>query len=106
MKKLKEELNRRKVEITAPSSNEISEKVHLTAILVKVLDEEKLCTGKYCECKNAGIPCHAEVCACCAHVPSNSTSSKCCNPSGNFIYCFDKVQTYRDKVLQTITNQI
>jgi len=64
LKKLKEELHRR--HLSAPGTD----KAILVEQLKEVLKDERLCNAEggpvECECLTAGVPCHADVCGCCA----------------------------------------
>ena len=58
----------------------------------EVIQHSCLCTEN-CECAQMGVQCSAEVCGCLKH------GKKCANPAGQMVFCFERVQEYRKKVL-------
>ena len=112
LKKLKEELHRR--HLSAPGTD----KGRLAELLKQALSEERLCSAQAasvdrCECFEAGVTCHADVCGCCA--PKNGGGGGggggggsglrgrhnlgCNNPAGQFLYKEGAVHGHRDRFL-------
>lgn len=105
LKKLKEELHRR--HLSAPGTD----KGKLAELLKQALSEERLCSvqaADSCECFEAGVPCHADVCGCSAHKKGGGGAGGgmhgrhhlgCHNPAGQFVYKEGAVHGYRDRFL-------
>jgi hypothetical protein len=106
LKRLKEELHRR--HLSAPGND----KGKLAELLKQALADERLCSAQAadaCECFQAGVPCHADVCGCCAHKKGGAGAAGgaggatgrphlgCHNPVGNFVYKEGAVQGYRGR---------
>lgn len=99
LKRLKEELHRR--HLSAPGTD----KGKLAEMLKQALSEERLCSAQApdaCECFEAGVPCHADVCGCCAHKKGGGGGDGhhhlgCHNPVGNFVYKEGAVHGYRGR---------
>ena len=107
LKKLKEELHRR--HLSAPGTD----KARLLEMLKEALQKEKLCSGgegpDACECFIAGVPCHADVCGCCAGKRGKGGGSgggkshhDCRNPVGNFLYEEASVRGHRFEYLTAV----
>ena len=105
LKRLKEELHHR--HLSAPGTD----KAKLVEMLKQALSAERLCSEaapQACECFEAGVPCHADVCGCCAHKKGSgggggngsgngASQLGCHNPVGNVVYKEGQVHGYRDR---------
>lgn len=62
-----------------PPRTQGNDKAKLAAMLKEAMANERLCTQEACECFLAGVPCHADVCGCCAGGGKRGKLD-CCNP--------------------------
>lgn len=76
-----------------------NDKVKLAGILKEVMSKEKLCTDDSCECFQAGVACHANVCGCCAARHGQG----CSNPESVQSYKEEVVKSYRKGMLEGCT---
>lgn len=107
LKKLKEELHRRHQSAPGTDKGKLAEQ------LKEVMRDEKLCSDgapDECECFVAGVPCHADVCGCCAGKKGTGGGGgkghhDCQNPLGNFLYQEASVRGHRFRYLTAVPKE-